>query len=216
MSNSLEIIKNAVEAFILDPRNHDVLTILKGLRNGIVYGTKVRFPHALVMVFLFRSGTFREKLSLIFKATRTHARNLGSFVVLYKTTMLALSHLQKKEGRYDSFFAGLLGGYTVFGRGGHSSVNQQIVLYVFARVLLGLAKLSTSPGYAYSPIPGSYRNGITQKAWPVFASLSWAFVMYLFRWHPEVIQPSLRSSMSYLYVQSERWDGLKNFLIHNV
>ena len=33
---------------MLDPKYHDVLTLVKGIRNGIVYGTKVRFPHALV------------------------------------------------------------------------------------------------------------------------------------------------------------------------
>ncbi|KAK6505564.1 hypothetical protein TWF481_007458 [Arthrobotrys musiformis] len=216
MPNTLEIVKTAAEAFILDPANHDVLSLIKGLRNGIVYGTKVRFPHALVMVFLFRSGTFREKALLVFKATRTHARNLGTFVFLYKISMLILRHLNKTESQYDSFISGLIGGYTVFGRGGNSSVNQQICLYVAARVILGVAKLSTTPGYQLSPVPEGWREGINNNAWPAFASLSWAFVMYLFRWHPEVIQPSLRSSMTYLYANSERWDGLKNFLWHNV
>ncbi|KAF3928131.1 hypothetical protein AA313_de0204343 [Arthrobotrys entomopaga] len=216
MADSLAVIKAAAESFILDPANHDILTILKGLRNGIVYGTKVRFPHALVMVLLFRSGTFREKAILILKATKTHARNLGTFVFLYKTCMLVFRHLNKTESRYDSFIAGLIGGYSVFGRGGNSSVNQQICLYVAARVVLGLAKLSTTPGYELSPVPNAWREGINRNAWPAFASLSWAFVMYLFRWHPEVIQPSLRSSMTYLYVNSDRWDGLKNLLWHNV
>lgn len=41
-----------------------------------------------------------------------------------------------------------MSGYYVFGRGkgGQSSVNQQIVIYVFARVVLGLAKLSVQRG----------------------------------------------------------------------
>ena len=46
----------AVERFILDPANHDILAIIKAVRNGLVYGTKVRFPHALVMVLLFKTG----------------------------------------------------------------------------------------------------------------------------------------------------------------
>lgn len=33
----------------------DLLSIIKGFRNGLVYGFKIRFPHALVMTFLFRS-----------------------------------------------------------------------------------------------------------------------------------------------------------------
>lgn len=49
--------QTAIERIILDPKYHDVLAVLKGARNGAVYGTKVRFPHALVMICLFRSGT---------------------------------------------------------------------------------------------------------------------------------------------------------------
>lgn len=39
---------------------------------------------------------------------------------------------------------------------------------------------------------------IERSAWPAFASLSWASVMWLFWWHPDVLQPSLRSSMNYM------------------
>jgi hypothetical protein len=44
------------------------------------------------------------------------------------------------------------------------------------------------------------RREVIRNAWPAFASLSWAMVMYVFRWHPETVQPSLRSSMSYMWV----------------
>lgn len=48
---------DAITQFILDPKYHELLAIVKALRNGIVYGAKVRFPHALVMTFLFKSGS---------------------------------------------------------------------------------------------------------------------------------------------------------------
>jgi hypothetical protein len=32
------------------------LSVLRGFRNGVVYGAKIRAPHALVMTFLFRDG----------------------------------------------------------------------------------------------------------------------------------------------------------------
>lgn len=41
---------------ISNPSYHDYLAILKGARNGFVYGVKVRFPHALVMSILFGRG----------------------------------------------------------------------------------------------------------------------------------------------------------------
>jgi peroxisomal membrane protein 4 len=43
----------------MDPKLlHDLMAIIKGFRNGLVYGAKVRFPHALVMTFLFQSGSY--------------------------------------------------------------------------------------------------------------------------------------------------------------
>jgi hypothetical protein len=46
----------SIEAFISQPQFHDYLAILKGSRNGLVYGVKVRFPHALIMSILFGKG----------------------------------------------------------------------------------------------------------------------------------------------------------------
>jgi peroxisomal membrane protein 4 len=71
---------------------------------------------------------------------------------------------------------------------------------VFARVVLALAKLSIQPNMhpLSSLITPEARTKISEHAWPVFASLSWAFVMYVFRWQPETIVSSLRSSMQYM------------------
>ncbi|KAL9600873.1 MAG: hypothetical protein Q9219_002915 [cf. Caloplaca sp. 3 TL-2023] len=121
------------------------------------------------MVFLFRSGTYVGK----------------------EIEMLG------KEASSHTFLAGLLGGYMVFGRGIQSSVNQQIVIYVFARVVLALARLSVQKD---GLIPRELREKVTDNAWPAFAALSWAGVMWLYRWHPETIQPSLKSSMKYMGV----------------
>ncbi|OJD26806.1 hypothetical protein ACJ73_01808 [Blastomyces percursus] len=204
----------------LDPDLAPFLAVLKGARNGAVYGAKIRFPHALVMIFLFRSGSIREKTWLVFKATRQHARNLSLFAVIYKSTMLALRYLGPsgwgKERPYDTFVAGLLGGYLVFGRS-PGSVTKQIVIYVFARVVLAMAKIAVEPGtHGLSHlITPEARNQIYANAWPAFASLSWAFVMYLFRWYPAAIQSSLRSSMTYIYADSDHWDSLRTLLLHN-
>jgi hypothetical protein len=52
----------------------DMLAVLRGLRNGVVYGAKVRFPHALVMTFLFQSGRCVCSLSLSLSLSRARAR----------------------------------------------------------------------------------------------------------------------------------------------
>ncbi|EGC44667.1 peroxisomal protein [Histoplasma capsulatum var. duboisii H88] len=209
-----------LDKLVLDADFAPFLAVLKGARNGAVYGAKIRFPHALVMIFLFRSGSIREKAWLVFKATRQHARNLSLFATIYKSTMIALKYIGPngwgKEGPYDTFVAGLLGGYLVFGKS-RGSVSKQIVIYIFARVMLAMAKMSVEPGtHRLSHlITPEARDKIYANAWPAFASLSWAFVMYIFRWHPAAIQSSLRSSMTYIYADSDHWDSLRTLLIHN-
>ncbi|KAL6720666.1 hypothetical protein ACLMJK_002591 [Lecanora helva] len=214
----MEAVKETVNRIILDPTYADYLALVKAARNGAVYGAKVRFPHALVMVFLFRSGPLRDKLRLILKATRTHARNLATFAFTYKASMVLLrrASLSGKEHASHSFLAGLTGGYLVFGRGIQSSVNQQIVIYVFARVMLALAKLTIQKrSEGGVGIGRDLRERVQRNAWPVFASLSWAMVMWIFRWYPDTIQPSLKSSMKYIYVDSDHWDNFRTFLVHN-
>ena len=159
-------------------------------------------------------------MNLILKATKQHASNLGLFALIYKSTVLALRILAGKEGQYDSFVAGSLGGYVIFGRR-KNAINQQIVIYIFARVILGIAKIFFTPHFL-GPQPdigdiygrkvrsssGKEPQGLIQdeellrvikkSSWPVFATISWATVMYLFRWYPNSLQPSLRNSMHYM------------------
>lgn len=104
--------QTSVERVLLDPANHDLLAIVKGARNGAVYGAKVRFPHALVMVFLFRSGTIRQKVDLVLKATRTHARNLAKFATIYKTTCYLLKNYGATPGKEGELTMSYLEGVT--------------------------------------------------------------------------------------------------------
>jgi len=116
---------DTIHQIITNPAYHDYLAILKGTRNGFVYGAKVRFPHALVMSILFGHGDWRSRLRFIYRATKQHALNLAKFVTLYKTFLL----IQKKanggkESGIDTFVAGVLGGYVVFGS--RNAVNEQV------------------------------------------------------------------------------------------
>lgn len=69
--------------------------------------------------------SWKTRLRAIFRATKEHACNLAKFVSLYKTLLL----LQRKanggkERSADTFIAGLIGGYLVFGE--RSAVNEQV------------------------------------------------------------------------------------------
>lgn len=68
--------------------------------------------------------------------------------------------------------------------------------------MLALAKLAVEPNmHPLSPLfTPEARAKIYDHAWPAFASCSWALVMYIFRWYPETLASSLRSSMVYMYV----------------
>jgi len=116
----------------------------------------------------------------------------------------------------DTFVAGLLGGYIVFGD--RNAVNEQIVLYVVSRVVASILPRAGS----YNITPQSLSAGAPVKPLPpdsryftIFAALSWGAVMWLFRHRGESIQPGMFNSMKYLYLDSENWSNLKTLLWHN-
>lgn len=115
-----------IESLALNPAYHDLFTVLKGARNGAVYGAKIRFPHALVMTFLFGRGSTQDRLRFVYRATRQHSLNLTKFVSLYKfvTILMRRTRASGKEAPQDSFLAGCLAGYYVFGE--RNAVNEQV------------------------------------------------------------------------------------------
>jgi len=209
--STLEIINS----ILANPAYHDYLAILKGARNGLVYGVKIRFPHALLMSILFGHGDALSRGQQIFTATKTHALNLAKFVTIYKTLLLLQKRVNGgKERSTDTFFAGLVGGYVVFGE--RTPINEQIVLYVVSRVIASflpradpLDPAKKGPNGTNWPIPPS------APLFTAFAALSWGTVMYLFRFREETLQPGMWSSMKYLYLDSEKWNSLKTLLWHN-
>ncbi|KAI9484169.1 MAG: peroxisomal membrane protein 4 [Benjaminiella poitrasii] len=195
---------NYLNQLVLDPNLHDLLSILKGFRNGVVYGAKVRFPHALVMTILFKTGSVQSKAKGILRATKQHAQNLGTFAVIYKTLMVIQKRLNGgKEANIHPFIAGIVGGYYVFGE--NNSINQQIVLYLFSRVVLALVKVPVKRQIVDAP----------QHTYPVFAAVVWGLVMWLFKHETDTVQPSLRASMEYIYRDSDTWSSLKTLIWHN-
>uniref|UniRef100_A0A7N5JN56 Peroxisomal membrane protein 4 n=1 Tax=Ailuropoda melanoleuca TaxID=9646 RepID=A0A7N5JN56_AILME len=120
----LRALLHAVNALLRKRRYHAALAMLKGFRNGAVYGAKIRAPHALVMTFLFRSGSLQEKLRAILQATYTHSRNLACFVFTYKGLCALQAHVQGETYQVHSFLAAFIGGLLVFG--GNSNINSQV------------------------------------------------------------------------------------------
>ncbi|KAG3263105.1 peroxisomal membrane protein 4 isoform X2 [Ictidomys tridecemlineatus] len=200
----LQALLQAVNALLRKRRYHTALALIKGFRNGIVYGVKIRAPHALVMTFLFRSGSLRDKLRAILQATYTHSRNLACFVFVYKGLCALQSHTQGKTYQSHPFLAAFIGGFLIFGD--NSNINSQINMYLTSRVLFALCRLGVEKGY------------IPELRWdpfPLYTAVVWGLVLWLFEYHRPTLQPSLQSSMTYLYEDSNVWHDLSDFLIYN-
>ncbi len=88
------------------------------------------------------------------------------------------------EHAHHAWIAGAVGGYFVWGR--YSSVNYQVVLYLTSRVLVGLWK--------------KYGINISHpRIYSLAAAVVWGVVMMLFEESPDVLHPSLKSSMDEIY-----------------
>jgi peroxisomal membrane protein 4 len=131
------------------------LRVLFGARNGLLYGVKVRGPHAAVLTALWANGSARDKAMAVVRATATHAKQLGLYAALYKTLFNALGLAEARwllksgsssggsagvPGRAGvgeagaprrAALAGALAGGAVFAQ--PTSINQQIVLFLFSR-----------------------------------------------------------------------------------
>ena len=195
---------DAVNRLLLSGKYHTILSIVKGFRNGAVYGAKVRLPHSLVMTLLFKRGSLKEMSKGILEATFTHSKNLALFVFLYKSLTSLMSWLQSEKIELHSFVAAFVGGYIVFGR--YNKVNEQINLYLLSRIIYGLAKLGVKKGYIPKP---------EHDTFPWFAAGVWGIVLWMFEHHTDTLQPSLKSSMTYLYNDSNKWNSFKNYLVYN-
>ena len=120
--------------------NHESCSMssLRGLRNGLYYGGRIRVMHALVMTILFKKGTLKEKITNICELTFEHAKNLGLYVFLYKSLVCVLNRLRKTPSKYHSLFSGMIFGFVIWGK--KNNVNYQIALYLLSRVIIGSYK----------------------------------------------------------------------------
>ncbi|KAM5182236.1 peroxisomal membrane protein 4-like [Mantella aurantiaca] len=168
------------------------------------YGAKIRAPHALVMTLLFKSGSLKDKLKAIFQATFTHSRNLAYFVFTYKSILTAQEKLHGSKWQFHSFLAACVGGWVVFGE--NNTINSQINMYLLSRVLFGMSRLAVEKGFIPEP---------KCDVFPFFSALVWGLVLWMFEYHRHTLQPSLQSSMTYLYDDSNIWHDISDFLIYN-
>lgn len=71
--------------------------------------------------------------------------------------------------------------------GEDTPVNNQIVLYLLSRIVVGLVKLGVERGIVPALPEG--------RSFPLLAAFVWGVVMWLFRHDRHVLQDSLQASM---------------------
>jgi peroxisomal membrane protein 4 len=93
----------------------------------------------------------------------------------------------------------MIGGYIAFGesKGISGSVNNQIVLYLFARGVEGALRTFAQRGY----IPETLDVGKPQ-GFRLFAGFSLALILYLTEYQPQSLKSGFVSTMDELYYQS--------------
>lgn len=246
---------------------------------GILKNTKQHARALGSFVFLYKSMIYILKLIRTSRSSSTSSSNSSSISkisakLLGGSTKSTLEEINNHEHGADAFIAGIVAGYIVFGHPGEntglSSINQQMVLYVFSRIFLGICKYLLDKILLYlstkAPLPkahpsssshsgkinnsnSSHNNNnnkqhnhhhhshkhvkgaigvidfanqarrlspvahaITNAAWAFFASACWGIVMYLFRKDSTLLQHSMIHSMKFLYIDSESWSSIWDFL----
>ncbi|KAJ1488545.1 hypothetical protein T484DRAFT_1782750 [Baffinella frigidus] len=200
---------------VADVLRHGVLSTILGLRNGLEYGVKVRAPHSLVMAAVFKNHLpIKDNILGVIKMSFAHARNLGAFVLIYKGIISLLRALHEAAGLpvrsppgrpaegWHALLAGWIGGQIVWAK--HSSVNEQIALYLLSRVTIAAVKL-LAKGQVQPFCKVNYA-----QAYPYFAAGVWAAVMWLFEMHPKLLQPSLEMSMRSDPIRTAGFEGILN------
>lgn len=67
--------------------SEELHAIAAGLVGGARYGFKIRLPHAMVMIWLFRQDlNSKQKMRTVGKLVVEHTTNLAAFAALYKVS----------------------------------------------------------------------------------------------------------------------------------
>lgn len=191
------------------------------------------------------SPRLREKLATVLRLTFNHARTLGQFVAMYKMLLAALDTgvgSSKVNAFVSAAICGyhVWGAQTAV----NTQVNMYLlgrVAWGLSRVGMKYQYLPT-PKFGKRTVSHCHRDCVSRPrlslSWPgparptakspanmvglcwgdtfpLYAATLWGIVLYLFEHEPASLQGSLRSSMTYLYHDSNHWEDLRTFIWHN-
>lgn len=195
-----------------------LFSLIKAFRDGLVYGTKVRAPHATVLELVWGSGPPRNIPGKVLRITATHAFGLGFASVIFTLVTRLLRTLQEvAKGTADSpsltvqrtysstwwhhSLAGFLIGYLAWGNISNK-VHQQMLIYVVSRLMVALLNLY-SHRVGYHATPHHYR---------LFSGAMWAMLMTILFMSPGSLQVNMRKSLEYVFLESNRFSSIRELI----
>lgn len=166
---------------------------------GAAYGVRVRGVHASVTTLLFsRDATPLAAAQRVLRLTLEHAKKLAIFAALYKAAvtamraMLPAAALATRTGyAWPGAVAGALAAAVVWRA--NSAVTVQLALYLLPRVLMAICRRLAARGVT------PFASVTFDQVFPIMSIAVWAAVMYLWEEDPNMLQPSLASSMNSIY-----------------
>lgn len=220
-SKLARFIREVVDTMIRCGKYHLLFVLIKSLRQGIVYGTKIRAPHATVLELVWGSGPLRKIPGKVLRVTATHAASLGlsAFIFSIVTRLLGALRGQRLHswnstslanqnassrvwGHYT--IAGFLIGYLAWGKMSNK-VHQQMLIYVVSRLLVALFQIVSQRRH-FTATPQHYR---------LFSGTMWAILMTILCTSPGSLQVNMRRSLEYVFLQSDRFSCFHDLIIRH-
>ncbi|KAK7198201.1 peroxisomal membrane protein 4 [Novymonas esmeraldas] len=190
---------------IIASGNFDVFfTALKGFRNGVVYGTRVRAPHALVLNLVWSKSPYSSMPAKILKVTKTHALGLGNSAVVFALVRGLLRYVQGTTQVWHNALAGFLIGFLFWGDS-NNGVHIQMMMYMLARVVCALYQLFASR-CAISAPPVAYR---------LYMGCLWCLAILFLFYSPDKLQSSMTQSLQYIFKDSGKFSNWYDLFVVN-
>lgn len=187
-------------------------SILGLSKRGYLYGSKLRLAHSFTLLIIFakikNSKDLKTRLLRVLSSSQKHGLSLTLFAGVYKLLLIALAKLQgNPPTKSDYFLSAFVSGYLVFGNQilyFSNGISQQITLYILSRVMIGMFRLlSEKIGLLLSKktrkSPKDITKVLNNHTWNVVAALSWGLVMVLWKFHRNVLNSLMLSSMDHIY-----------------
>lgn len=186
--------------------------LVKAFRQGIVYGTKVRAPHATVLNLVWGSGPWIAIPRKVFEVTKTHALGLGMSGVIFTlvTQLLTTKVIWRAGDRgalkpWHSAVAGFLVGFYAWGDP-TSAVHMQMMMYILPRLAVALYHIA-SEAVDFKGTKQHYR---------IYSGLLWATLMVLVNTKPQTLQISMRKSLEYIFSENGSFTGFNDLILRHV